>query len=49
MAKTAQLFDACKRGNLDAVKKLVKSKAVFPVSTVDERNNDFTPLHYAAE
>ena len=49
MAKTQQLYDACTRGNIDAVKKLVESKAVQPISAVDDRHNDFTPLHYAAE
>lgn len=49
MAKAQQFYDACKRGNLDTVKKLVKSKAVYPMSSVDDRNNDLTPLHYAAE
>lgn len=48
MAKARDLFDACKTGKLDTVKKLIESKKVFPSAAVDSRYNDFTALHHAA-
>ena len=48
MAKTRDLFAACRDGKLQTVQRLVQSKKVFPSAAVDERYNDFTALHHAA-
>ena len=48
MAKTRELFAACRDGKLQIVQKLVESKKVYPTAAVDERCNDFTALHYAS-